>query len=167
MLQATSPSQRKFLESTRAEVSKIAKRTRAQNQKRFSIDAHTMFRAESMPGQSIVANYSSCWLPNLLSQCVLLKDACLKYISNQLSASFSNELVQRYSRQKNLIPPSNHSAYLPPSQALVIFSVFSRCIQFISQCQLWFKLGLDLIPINVFEKLNKVQDMLNLSLALR
>jgi hypothetical protein len=28
MLQATSPSQRKFLESTRAEVSKIAKRTR-------------------------------------------------------------------------------------------------------------------------------------------
>ena len=51
MLQATSPSQRKFLESTRAEVSKIAKRTRAQNQKRFSIDSNAMFRAESMPGK--------------------------------------------------------------------------------------------------------------------
>ena len=50
MLQATSPSQRKFLESTRAEVSKIAKRTQAQNAKRFSIDSNSMFRAESMPG---------------------------------------------------------------------------------------------------------------------
>lgn len=50
MLQATSPSQRKFVESTRAEVSKIAKRAKMQNSKRFSLDSSSMFRAESMPG---------------------------------------------------------------------------------------------------------------------
>jgi len=50
MLQATSPSQRKFVESTRAEVSKIAKRAKMQNTKRISLDSNTIFRAESLPG---------------------------------------------------------------------------------------------------------------------
>lgn len=59
MLQATSPSQRKFLESTRAEVSKIAKRTRMQNHKRFSLDSSSIFRAESMPGLNSSVTSSS------------------------------------------------------------------------------------------------------------
>jgi len=50
MLQATSPSQRKFVESTRAEVSKIAKRAKMQTTKRFSLDSNTLFRAEKLPG---------------------------------------------------------------------------------------------------------------------
>ena len=62
VLQGTSPVQRKLLESTRAEVSKVARRARIQGSqpyiqraaKRFSLDsvsqASLMSRAESMPG---------------------------------------------------------------------------------------------------------------------
>jgi hypothetical protein len=46
MLQATSPSQRKMFEATKAQVSNLTKKTRH----RFSLDAN-MFRAESMPGK--------------------------------------------------------------------------------------------------------------------
>ena len=48
MLQATSPSQRKLFEATKAHVL----RTTGKNQKRFSLDASSspIFRAESMPG---------------------------------------------------------------------------------------------------------------------
>ena len=47
MLQATSPSQRKLFEATKAQVLKT---TGKSYKHRFSLDANTMFRAESLPG---------------------------------------------------------------------------------------------------------------------
>ncbi len=49
MLQATSPSQRKLFEATKAQVNKVTRSTRH----RLSMDAN-MFRAESMPGNYLI-----------------------------------------------------------------------------------------------------------------
>ena len=54
MLQATSPSQRKLVESTRAEISKVARRAARMQQKRYSLDVASMSRAESMPGKFMI-----------------------------------------------------------------------------------------------------------------
>ena len=53
MLQATSPSQRKLFEATKAQVLKTTGKSYKQPHHRFSLDANTtaMFRAESLPGK--------------------------------------------------------------------------------------------------------------------
>ena len=59
MLQATSPSQRKLFEATKAQVLKTTGKSYKHSSSsssssitnnRFSLDANTMFRAESLPG---------------------------------------------------------------------------------------------------------------------
>ena len=57
MLQATSPSQRKLFEATKAQVLKTTGKSYKHSNSsssitnnRFSLDANTMFRAESLPG---------------------------------------------------------------------------------------------------------------------